>query len=335
MATKQISTKRAVAPPPPPPTQTASFSGVAEHLDDTAVLLHGLHRRHKNQHRVSTYWWPSFGQLRRAVTRLLEDVQNSDKAHGIKRITSRVGDTRALVPKVYLAFSRLVADKQFAPLGLLLVGVLAQVQSAVNDIERILGITADAADAANSKTGAKTAAPPTSASRDTGKQSASRSLPEIDFGVAISRNDETGGNTAKSASVSRLKKRARKDDSEEDVPKLAAASAPGTAATLKSTDKHGPKPHAEKKRKIVEDQGTTTEHEDVKETTEKTKPAQVSEPGDKETKEMTEKNEKSEKREKKEKKEKREKDREKDKSRDKKKKRKRGDEFDDLFSGLL
>ncbi|EPE07231.1 hypothetical protein F503_07882 [Ophiostoma piceae UAMH 11346] len=319
MATKQISTKRAVAPPPPPPTQTASFSGVAEHLDDTAVLLHGLHRRHKNQHRVSTYWWPSFGQLRRAVTRLLEDVQNADKAHGIKRITSRVGDTRALVPKVYLAFSRLVADKQFAPLGLLLVGVLAQVQSAVNDIERILGIAADAADAANSKTGAKTAAPPTSASRDTGKQSASRSLPDIDFGVAVSRDDETGGNTAKSASVSRLKKRARKDDSEEDVPKLAAASAPGTAATLKSTDKHGPKPHAEKKRKIVEDQGRTiTEHEDVKATTENTKPAQASEPGDKETKEMTEKNEKK-----------------KDKSRDKKKKRKRGDEFDDLFSGLL
>ena len=314
MATKHKSTKQAVALPPPP-SKIASFTTVAGRLDDTAVLLHGLHCRHKNQHRVSTYWWPSFNQLRRAVTRLRDDVQSADTKNGMNRVTSRVGETRALVPKVYLAFSRLVADKQFAPLGLLLVGVLAQVQSAVNGIERVLGITADTVDAAHAKTGGGSDAPSTSAPRDnTGKQSASRSLPDIDFGVAISRDGEAGGAATKPASVGRLKKRARKDDSEEDVPKLAAAAAPGTSTTSKSADQHGAKPHAEKKRKIVDDNDdnrTITEHEGVKETAEEI-----------------------EKREKKEKKGKRE-EKEKDKSKNKKKKRKRGDEFDDLFSGLL
>ena len=38
-------------------------------------MLHGLNRLHENQHRVSTYWWPAFGQLRRHVRRLEEEVR--------------------------------------------------------------------------------------------------------------------------------------------------------------------------------------------------------------------------------------------------------------------
>jgi len=56
-------------------TRSQRYAAAADRLEEIGVMLHGLNRLHKNQHRVSTYWWPAFGQLRRHVRRLEEDVR--------------------------------------------------------------------------------------------------------------------------------------------------------------------------------------------------------------------------------------------------------------------
>lgn len=77
-------------------------------------MLHGLHRLHKNQHRVSTYWWPAFGQLRRNVRKLEEDVlplkslvkdgpQGKEQIDEEKRAIERARGIREdFIPKAYL-----------------------------------------------------------------------------------------------------------------------------------------------------------------------------------------------------------------------------------------
>ncbi|KAK7951760.1 uncharacterized protein PG986_007488 [Apiospora aurea] len=112
-------------------------------------LLAGFNHRNKNQHRVAT-WWASFNMLRRHVTKWADDLDQQAKARPKKRkrtptttTTNQGGDgsggpaeARALwlrdvlMPKCYLAFSQLAADNQFAPLGLVLTGALAQLYSA-------------------------------------------------------------------------------------------------------------------------------------------------------------------------------------------------------------
>ncbi|OAA57886.1 hypothetical protein SPI_06771 [Niveomyces insectorum RCEF 264] len=125
-----------------------------DRLAAVSRLLAGFHRRHKNQHRVSVYWWPAFEQLRRYVRRLGARLRPVDGA-----VNSENNDDvwayvrwlqRAFVPKAYLAFSRLVADRQFAPLGLLLMGVLAQVHAA---LKQVAGADVPADDANNSGDG--------------------------------------------------------------------------------------------------------------------------------------------------------------------------------------
>ncbi|KAK8114996.1 hypothetical protein PG999_007065 [Apiospora kogelbergensis] len=116
-------------------------------------LLAGFNHRNKNQHRVAT-WWASFNMLRRHVTKWADELDQQAKSRPPKkrkRIVSAQGgddnDTKkktedgpaevralwlrdVLVPKCYLAFSQLAADNQFAALGLVLTGALAQVYNA-------------------------------------------------------------------------------------------------------------------------------------------------------------------------------------------------------------
>ncbi|KAK7965086.1 hypothetical protein PG996_000554 [Apiospora saccharicola] len=112
-------------------------------------LLAGFNHRNKNQHRVAT-WWASFNMLRRHVTKWADELDRQAKARPKKRKrTAGDGDgdgkkdgdggsaeVRALwlrdvlVPKCYLTFSQLAADNQFAPLGLVLTGALAQAYKA-------------------------------------------------------------------------------------------------------------------------------------------------------------------------------------------------------------
>lgn len=77
-------------------------------------MLHGLNRLHKNQHRVSTFWWPAFGQLRRHVRRLEEEVRplkdlvkdgadEKEQREEEKRAIERAHDIREnFIPEAYL-----------------------------------------------------------------------------------------------------------------------------------------------------------------------------------------------------------------------------------------
>ncbi|TGO40008.1 hypothetical protein BHYA_0044g00500 [Botrytis hyacinthi] len=104
-------------------------------------LLHLTHHRNKNQHRLSK-WYISFGILRRQVSRLLsiipEHVMESSrgkvKGKARERKEREERELQSLVkfiqedvvPGCYLAFSQLVANNQYATLGLMLMGCLAR-----------------------------------------------------------------------------------------------------------------------------------------------------------------------------------------------------------------
>ncbi|KAJ8068429.1 hypothetical protein OCU04_003986 [Sclerotinia nivalis] len=108
-------------------------------------ILHLTHHRNKNQHRLSK-WYKSFNILRRQITRLLalvpEHVIESSlgkakvkvkgkakerKEREEKELQGLVGFMREeVVGGCYLAFSQLVADNQYATLGLMLMGCLAR-----------------------------------------------------------------------------------------------------------------------------------------------------------------------------------------------------------------
>ena len=117
------------------------------------TILDKLFIRNKNQHRTQS-WWRPFSQLRKATSRLsaLTDEENVLKsetsntsatasAENVRRCFEREAEIRRekelwcewireiLVPKAYLGVSGLVADQQFAQLGVALTGVLADIVS--------------------------------------------------------------------------------------------------------------------------------------------------------------------------------------------------------------
>ncbi|MCJ1395259.1 hypothetical protein MMC18_008143 [Xylographa bjoerkii] len=91
-------------------------------LKKVSQTLYLLHRRNKNQHRLSK-WWKWFAMLHRSVKKLLADLQRPDETLARAR-TLYLNDV--LQPRCYQSFSKVVSDRQFAALGLVLVGVLAE-----------------------------------------------------------------------------------------------------------------------------------------------------------------------------------------------------------------
>ncbi|RPB16048.1 hypothetical protein P167DRAFT_602707 [Morchella conica CCBAS932] len=94
-------------------------------LQPESDLLHLLFHRNKNQHR-SGKWWKWFGMLRRNIRKLLHPSAEDGDAN--KRVEYM---RRVLVPSCYSAFTSVVADTQFAPLGLTLLAILARVHAIV------------------------------------------------------------------------------------------------------------------------------------------------------------------------------------------------------------
>ncbi|KAI1483918.1 hypothetical protein F4774DRAFT_1782 [Daldinia eschscholtzii] len=141
----------APAPAPAPATITTPVDGnvyqdALDGLQPLQPVLRGFNHRNKNQHRRAA-WWAPFGMLRRHVERLVDELleaaaaasnkskskkrQRGDDGGGVERkVKGHVEWLRdVLVPKCYLAFSQLTADNQFATLGVVLLGVLAQVNA--------------------------------------------------------------------------------------------------------------------------------------------------------------------------------------------------------------
>ncbi|KAL1877411.1 hypothetical protein Daus18300_002395 [Diaporthe australafricana] len=210
------STTTTTKPPPDLPTLQSSLSRLAT----AAHLLDGFVHRNKNQHR-GTRWWAPFDMLRRSVRKLVPDLEGAvqraeflsssslSAAPAKRRKTTtkaaaqqpELGRVEAraqwvhdvVASKAFEAFTQLVADRQFAQLGLMLIGVLAQVEAALGPFLKPAepeGEPEGAAvpDPAQLSAGVATR-PDASVAPRVGAMGAQQ---EDDLGVAISR-DELGG----------------------------------------------------------------------------------------------------------------------------------------------
>ncbi|KAH0846543.1 hypothetical protein AYO21_11300 [Fonsecaea monophora] len=136
------------------PTPPGTSNGASKFtLSFAKSILDKIWIRNKNQHRTQP-WWKSLSMLRKAVFRLVlieqeelslrgrigQDTANAKAARErferetqLRREKEIWADwaRQTLVPRAYLGFSGLVSDSQFAHLGVVLVGLLADVVSSV------------------------------------------------------------------------------------------------------------------------------------------------------------------------------------------------------------
>ncbi|KAG5982202.1 hypothetical protein E4U55_002185 [Claviceps digitariae] len=109
-------------------------------LSTILPLLDAFNHRHRNQHRSSS-WWSTFGIFRRSLANLARalDCQipgtttttnRSKKRHAIDNVGTRVTWlNNHVLPRAFVAFTQLITDNQHAPLGLLLLALLARIHS--------------------------------------------------------------------------------------------------------------------------------------------------------------------------------------------------------------
>ncbi|KFY35988.1 hypothetical protein V494_05419 [Pseudogymnoascus sp. VKM F-4513 (FW-928)] len=241
-------------------------------------LLHLTAHRNKNQHRIAK-WWASFSMLRRQLGKLIAALENPDAAFRAKKIEieKRVVFLREeVVPRCYLAFSTVVADNQYASLGLMLMGCLARLNKLISfpkdedeEVDEVVKVE---------------------------KITSSHVLQVEDFGEAISR-EELEGSVNKTVKELKTPKKGKKStDAGEDLSPLGSGLSVSKSSKKVITETVAPEsdnavsppPTTEKKRKKALEKTITTTS--TKTTTPKPQ---------------------------------------------KKKRKKGGDEFDDLFSGLI
>lgn len=124
-------------------------------------ILNAFNHRHHNQHRLA-HWWPVFRSLRRTIRNLIDDLSPSTSLSSRptprKTIPPRaIWLNKHFIPRAYVyvhflpilclnaninlpnliqhsAFSQLAADNQHAPLGLLLLAILARIHTALSPL---------------------------------------------------------------------------------------------------------------------------------------------------------------------------------------------------------
>lgn len=315
-------------------------------LQTVTHILAGLTHRNKNQHR-GTNWWPAFNMLRRSLQKftfdleaaiqraeVLASVQNGKqmktatsstikhaKQPELDRAVERAAWMKAVLgPRAYEAFSQLTADRQFAQLGLVLIGVLAQVEATM----------APFVPAEPSPPPPKSQPERTSSSVGTsqGPVDASKAVADagdlVDLGVAISRNEleeetfvrpsvESGSFTKEHHGVDKTKGKKRKKPRDETTDPGAEMSG---LPSEKSEKRHKPpaeelEPKSTKPEMIFEEPKEPTKHKKPKLDV---KSSSLTDKQHLRTKTLDEA---------------------KPTKTTKRKKKKGGDEFDDLFSSLL
>lgn len=97
-----------------------------ERLTHEYNLIKILHHRNKNQHRASV-WWKSFNSLKRSLTTIVLRQANVDPKLVYKL-------KNHLIPQCYRQFHNIVALAQFVTLGMVLLGLLARVNSCVDSL---------------------------------------------------------------------------------------------------------------------------------------------------------------------------------------------------------
>lgn len=134
-------------------------------------ILNAFNHRHHNQHRLA-HWWPVFRSLRRTIHNLIDDLSPPSTSLSSKPTPRREASFRPIppravwlnkhfIPRAYVyvqslpmppslnakvrkltksqisynrAFSQLAADNQHAPLGLLLLAILARIHTALSPL---------------------------------------------------------------------------------------------------------------------------------------------------------------------------------------------------------
>ncbi|KAF5647768.1 ribonuclease MRP subunit rmp1 [Fusarium sp. NRRL 25303] len=123
------------------PPDAALLATTSDSLAPLIPILNGFAHRHKNQH-SSSHWWSSFSVLRRAVRNLVNDLNSRPrkvKSGNVKRdvhpaLARAKWMMRHVVPGAFVTFSQLAADNQHAPLGLLLLSVLARTNTILSQL---------------------------------------------------------------------------------------------------------------------------------------------------------------------------------------------------------
>ena len=247
---------------------------------------------------------------------------------------ARLSSLLSLTRFFFSAFSRLVADRRHAQLGLLLMGILAQVHTTLRQI------TGDVATDRASRDGDEMdddAAPKTAAGgllfiKDDNKNDDGNSR-DNDLGEIVARDDDTdderAAETKKQTTAAKAtaklplatgaqptKKRTRPEEYDDGNGDNDSSSTfdPSTKTTkIRASDETPARP--EKKKLKTEENGVVPRPKEA---------PSIRDEAKKEKKEKRDKKDKG-----------KEKDKDKDKTKKTKKRKKNGDEFDDLFSGLL
>ncbi|KAL2141167.1 hypothetical protein VTI28DRAFT_2751 [Corynascus sepedonium] len=331
-----------------PAAATAAITAALASLSPALELLERFHHRNRNQHRTSRWWAPA-DMLRRHMRKMLGELEAAlgeaerrerKRARTAAGVTMKKGKEKdehmggrrkesgglgeelmevvvkratylrgQLGPGAYLAFTQLAADRQFAHLGLMLLGVLAQVDQAVAPFAPTAReapgtpkqMEMDASLSRRDRDG------PVDVSQDQGSDTAM----DIDVGVAVSREEVM-------ASIER--DQSPKISASTPVPRLPSSSGPtgsaGQAYTRSISLPINPPTH----QNSLASQGLATRTEPaskrssvnpVPETKPKKKKTRKGDEFDDIFGELDGKSKKP-----------------------KKKKRKKGDEFDDIFGGL-
>ncbi|KAH7193429.1 uncharacterized protein B0J16DRAFT_412022 [Fusarium flagelliforme] len=123
------------------PPDTALLTSTSQSLAPNLTILNAFAHRHKNQH-SRTHWWPSFSILRRASQKLSQDLVSrpkKTKSSNAKRdnhpaLVRAKWMMRHVIPSAFFTLSQLAADNQHAPLGLLLLSVLARINTLLSHL---------------------------------------------------------------------------------------------------------------------------------------------------------------------------------------------------------
>jgi ribonuclease MRP protein subunit RMP1 len=123
------------------PTPNAELTSISH-------TLHLFHHRNHNQHRLAK-WYKSFSQLRRYISKLILELETLDTAiiysgeeskyvkAAREKVEDRVEFMRTwLEERWYVSFSNLVADNQYAAMGLFLLGTLARARTLIGPLGR-------------------------------------------------------------------------------------------------------------------------------------------------------------------------------------------------------
>ncbi|TVY20154.1 Ribonuclease MRP protein subunit rmp1 [Lachnellula arida] len=166
-----------------------------DELTKLSTILTLFHHRNKNQHRLAK-WYKSLSILHRQIRKLLCSLEKYDEARDLKeksRYTTEAREelvarveflARWVLGRCYLAFSTLVADNQYAALGLLLLGVLARLRTVLEMLGEELGIELEVDGIEEPGLGGRV-------------EEVVLKEPEADFGEAVSRSaveEGVGGN---------------------------------------------------------------------------------------------------------------------------------------------